>query len=83
MKTRPIKAIRCRRACIFSLTAVAMLTHPATSVHAHLIWDDPLTGQRLTGHLERFGLAPGAVLRLSAEARPQPAGGSYHQTPAP
>lgn len=44
--------------------SVGELTHPATSVHAHLVWQDEGTAQRVTGHLERFGLAPGAVLTL-------------------
>jgi hypothetical protein len=40
------------------------LTHPGTSVHAHLVTTDAATGRRVTGHLERVGLARGAVLKL-------------------
>ncbi len=68
---------------VYAARSAGELTHPATGVHAHLIWADEATGQRVTGHLERFGLAPGAVVRLPTGARPQNAGGSYHQTPAP
>jgi hypothetical protein len=55
---------------VYAEGSVGELTHPATSTHAHLIWEDGRTGQRVTGHLERFGLAPGAVLKLPAVARP-------------
>jgi hypothetical protein len=55
---------------VYAQGSVGELTHPATSIHAHLIWEDARTGQRDTGHLERFGLAPGAVLRLPAAAQP-------------
>ncbi len=54
---------------VYAAGSVGELTHPATSVHAHLVWQDEGAGSRVTGHLERFGLAAGAVLRL-------PAGGS-------
>jgi hypothetical protein len=55
---------------VYATGSVGELTHPATSTHAHLIWEDQRTGQRVTGHLERFGLNPGAVLKLPAVARP-------------
>jgi len=51
---------------VYAEGSVGRLTHPATVTHPHLIWEDKRTGQRVTGHLERFGLAPGAVLRLPA-----------------
>lgn len=53
---------------LYAEGAVGELTHPATSVHAHLVFDDPATGRRITAHLERFGLAAGTVLRLPAPA---------------
>jgi hypothetical protein len=52
---------------VYAKGSVGQLTHPATNTHAHLIWEDDLTGRRVTGHLERFGLAPGADLKLPAE----------------
>jgi hypothetical protein len=55
---------------IYARGSVGELTHPATSTHAHLIYEDARTGQRVTGHLERFGLAAGAVLQLPADATP-------------
>lgn len=55
---------------LYAEGSVGELTHPATSTHTHLIYEDPRTGHRVTGHLERFGLAPGAVLKLPAAARP-------------
>ncbi|NJN63986.1 MAG: acetolactate decarboxylase [Acidobacteria bacterium] len=49
---------------IYAQDAVGKLTHPATSVHAHLIFEDEATGLEVTGHLERFGVAAGAVVHL-------------------
>jgi alpha-acetolactate decarboxylase len=53
--------------------AVGDLTHPATSLHAHLVFTDEESGQRITGHLEAFGLATGATLRV-----PQPVENGGH-----
>ena len=52
---------------VYASGSVGELTHPATSTHAHLIYEDDRTGQRVTGHLERIGLSPGAILKLPAE----------------
>ncbi len=49
---------------VYAVDSVGKLTHPATRTHGHIIYEDRATGQRLTGHLERVGLAPGAVLKL-------------------
>lgn len=49
---------------IYAQDAVGKLTNPATSVHAQLIFEDEATGLEVTGHLERFGLAAGAVVGL-------------------
>lgn len=49
---------------VYAEDAVGRLTHPATSVHAHLVYTDSKTGERVTGHLEQVGLAAGATLRL-------------------
>ena len=51
---------------VFAPDAVGTLTHPATSTHAHLVFVDPTSGQRVTGHLERIGVSAGARLRLAA-----------------
>lgn len=49
---------------VYAPDAVGKLTHPATRVHTHLVYNDPDTGARVTGHLEQVGLASGAVLKL-------------------
>lgn len=48
---------------VFARDAVGKLTHPATSVHAHLIFESE-AGDLLTGHLEQVGLSSGAILKL-------------------
>jgi hypothetical protein len=60
---------------VYAADAVGRLTHPATKTHTHLIYTDPATGERVTGHVERVGLAKGAVLKLPARP-PAPANGS-------
>lgn len=49
---------------VYASDAVGKLTHPATSTHVHLVYEDRETGQIVTGHLERVGLAVGAVVKL-------------------
>lgn len=49
---------------VYAADAVGKLTHPATSTHVHLVYEDRETGQIVTGHLERVGLAVGAVVKL-------------------
>jgi hypothetical protein len=49
---------------VHAADAVGKLTHPATSTHAHLVYVDEETGERVTGHIERIGLAKDAVLKL-------------------
>jgi hypothetical protein len=49
---------------VFAADSVGELTHPATSTHVHLIFEERDTGRLVTGHLERVGLAAGAVLKL-------------------
>jgi alpha-acetolactate decarboxylase len=51
---------------IYAADAVGRLTHPATKTHTHLIYTDPATGERVTGHVERVGLSKGATLKLPA-----------------
>jgi hypothetical protein len=55
---------------VYAEGSVGQLTLPATSTHGHLVYKDPASGRKVTGHLERFGLAPGAVLKLPATAQP-------------
>jgi len=49
---------------VFAKDAVGNLTHPATSTHTHVIYQDPASGETVTGHVERVGLLEGSVLRL-------------------
>jgi hypothetical protein len=53
---------------VYAAGSVGELTHPATSIHAHLVYEDA-TGRRVTGHVERAGVAAGAVLRLPEPSR--------------
>jgi alpha-acetolactate decarboxylase len=52
---------------VYAADSVGRLTHPGTKTHTHLIYTDPATGERVTGHVERVGLAKGAALQLPAE----------------
>lgn len=54
---------------VYAPDSVGTLTHPATSTHAHLVYVDPRTGDRLTGHLERIGITQGAILKLPKVGR--------------
>lgn len=54
---------------IYAKDAVGKLTHPDTSTHAHLIYKDATTGQRVTGHVEQIAVTKGAVLRLPVPAK--------------
>ncbi|GJM23237.1 MAG: hypothetical protein DHS20C15_31520 [Planctomycetota bacterium] len=51
---------------VYAEGAVGALTHPATSVHAHLVYDDPSSGARVTAHIERVGVGPGAHFKYPA-----------------
>jgi len=51
---------------VYAADSVGALTHPATSVHVHLIYTDPNTGKQVTGHVERIGVVSGAILKLPA-----------------
>jgi len=65
---RPFEAeldkVRGTIVAVFAKDAVGNLTHPATSTHAHVVYQDPGSGKTVTGHVERVGLIEGAVLRL-------------------
>lgn len=58
------RTIRGRLVGVYASDAVGRLTHPATSTHVHLIFDDGTSGVKSTGHVEQAGLATGAVLKL-------------------
>jgi alpha-acetolactate decarboxylase len=49
---------------VYAKDAVGRLTHPATSTHVHLLFVDPASGEKVTGHVEQIGVRKGAVLRL-------------------
>lgn len=49
---------------IFAKDAVGNITHPASSVHSHLVFVDPKSGQEVTAHIERLGIRAGAILKL-------------------
>jgi len=51
---------------VYAERAVGELTHPDTSVHSHLVYDDPSTGARVTAHLEQRGVSAGATFRFPA-----------------
>ncbi len=47
---------------IYAGDSVGKLTHPGTSIHAHVLMD--AHGNQVTGHVERVAVAGGSVLRL-------------------
>jgi len=49
---------------VYAEDAVGNLTHPDTSCHVHVLFQDPASGKQVTGHVEQVGLMAGAVLRL-------------------
>ena len=53
---------------VFAKGASGRLTHPGTSVHAHLIYQSLETGEWLTGHIEKTSIAKGSTLSLPREA---------------
>jgi len=53
---------------IHAADAVGELTHPATSTHVHLVYVERESGALVTAHLERVGVAQGAVLKLPLSA---------------
>jgi hypothetical protein len=63
---------------VYAPDAVGKLTHPDTSTHAHLIFTDPKTGKRVTGHLERAGISGGATVKVPSANNPDAAPGGSH-----
>jgi alpha-acetolactate decarboxylase len=49
---------------VFAKDSSGRLTHPGTSVHAHLIYQSPETGEWLTGHIEQTSIMKGSTLSL-------------------
>jgi alpha-acetolactate decarboxylase len=56
--------VRGRVVGVFAQDAVGSITHPATSTHMHLLFQDAKTGKTITGHVERLGFVEGAIVRL-------------------
>ncbi|MFG0255319.1 MAG: acetolactate decarboxylase [Rhodopirellula sp. JB053] len=47
---------------VYAKDAVGSLTHPATSTHLHIIYQDEESGDTVTAHVEQIGLAPDATV---------------------
>jgi hypothetical protein len=67
-QSRPFEAefekVRGTMVGVFAQDSVGDITHPATSTHAHLLFQDAGSGKIVTGHVERAGLCKGALVRL-------------------
>jgi len=61
---REMAGVRGKLVGVFAKDAVGDLTHPATSTHVHLLYEDPDTGKLVTAHLEQLGMKQGSVVRL-------------------
>ena len=57
-------SVRGKLVGIFAENAVGELTHPGSSTHVHLIYQDPASGEPLTGHVEQIGLSKGVVFKV-------------------
>ena len=47
---------------VFATDSAGNLTHPGTSTHTHVVFSEG--DESFTGHVERVGVAQGAILRL-------------------
>jgi hypothetical protein len=56
--------VRGRVVGVFAQDAVGNITHPATSTHMHLLFQDAKTGKIVTAHVEQLGFLAGAIVRL-------------------
>ena len=56
--------LRGRIVGIYAEDAVGKLTHPDTSTHVHVIFQDEASGEIVTGHVERIGLPARATLNV-------------------
>ncbi|KLU07073.1 hypothetical protein RISK_000874 [Rhodopirellula islandica] len=50
---------------VYAKDAVGKLTHPATSTHVHILFENQETGAPVTAHVEQIGLLKGATLMLA------------------
>lgn len=46
--------------------AVGKMTHPGTTTHLHLVYEDAASGSLITAHVEEISVKPGATLSLPA-----------------
>lgn len=49
---------------IYATNGAGTVTHSGTRTHVHVVFVDPATGERITAHIERAGVARGAILRV-------------------
>lgn len=49
---------------VFAKDAAGDLTHPDSSTHTHIIFNQSTSDSKLTAHVEQIGLAAGSVIRL-------------------
>lgn len=54
---------------VFAKNAAGELTHPDTSTHTHVVFNEPTSDARVTAHVEQTGLEEGAVIRLPKQNR--------------
>lgn len=50
---------------VYAKGKAGVLTHPGTSTHMHLIYEEPRTGSAVTAHVEQVSFAAGCVLMLA------------------
>ncbi len=50
---------------VYAKGKAGVFTHPGTSTHMHLIYEEPRTGSAVTAHVEQVSFAPGCVLLLA------------------
>lgn len=54
---------------VFAKNAAGELTHPDTSTHTHVVFNEPTSDAQVTGHVEQTGLNEGTVIRLPKQNR--------------
>lgn len=55
---------------VHALNAAGRMTHPGTTTHRHLVFEDAGLKQSVTGHVERAGVKKGAKIKLAARQEP-------------
>jgi acetolactate decarboxylase len=58
---------------MYATHGAGSVTHSGTRTHAHVVFVDEATGERVTAHLERVGIASGATLRVPEPTETTPA----------